>query len=75
MKPEVKSVTIYVREEQFEQFMQGNYKDIVWTLTSGDPSGSGFFSHRQVRVQISVDTYYSMVDAREGDDTQLKLPF
>jgi len=75
MKPEVKSVTIYVREEQFEQFMQGNYKDIVWTLTSGDPSGSVFFSHRQVRVQISVDTYYSMVDTREEDDAQLKLPF
>jgi len=75
MKPEVKSVTIYVREEQFEQFMQGNYKHIVWTLTSGDPSGSSFFSHRQVQVQVSVNTYYNMLDARKDYDTQLTTPF
>jgi hypothetical protein len=75
MKPEVKSVTIYVREEQFERFMKGEYDNVVWTLTSGDPSGSGYFSHKQVRVQISVDTYYNMLDARKGDDTQLNLPF
>ena len=75
MKPEVKAITIYVREEQFEQFMQGDYKDIVWTLASRDSSRSSFFWHKQVQVQVSINTYYNMLDARKDYDTNLTTPF
>jgi len=74
-QPEIKSVTVYVREEHFDQFMRGEYDGVVWTLTSGDPSGSGYFSHKQVQVQISADTYYNLLDCQDNDPDQLTLPF
>lgn len=85
MQPEIKSITIYVREEQFNAFMQGsNYKTLVWTLTPGDPHAGGFFSFKQVQVQVSADTYYQLLDAKldpsQGDvgmedARQLEFPF
>lgn len=75
MKPEIKSVTVYVRESHFELFLKGEYDKVVWTLTSGDPDGTGYFAHKQVKVQISADTYQNMVDAEAQDDRQMELPF
>ena len=87
MHPEIKSITIYVREEQLDKFMRGeNYSSLVWTLTPGDPHAGSFFSFKQVQVQISVDTYYKLLDVRTGktpgeddmsdrDLDQLEFPF
>jgi hypothetical protein len=55
--------------------MQGDYKDIVWTLASRDSSRSSFFWHKQVQVQVSINTYYNMLDARKDYDTNLTTPF
>ena len=75
MKPEIKSVTIWVRDTHFELFLQGQYDKVVWTLTPGDPSGSGYFSHKQVQVQISTNTYYQLLDIQNSDPNQQELPF
>lgn len=82
MQPEIKSITIYVRQEQLSSFMRGeNYSSLIWTLTPGDPHAGGFFSFSQVQMQVSLDTYYKLVDAQntgnesmESDD-QLQFPF
>ena len=73
MKPEIKSITIKVRESHFDRFMRGEYQDVVWTLGEADPQ-SGYFAHKQVEVQISADTYQQMIDQVE-DKAQTKLPF
>ena len=82
MQPEIKSITIYVRQEQLDSFMRGeNYNSLIWTLTPGDPHAGGFFSFKQVQVQVSLDTYYKLIDAQStGDesmetDNQLEFPF
>jgi hypothetical protein len=82
MQPEIKSITIYVRQEQLDSFMRGeNYNSLIWTLTPGDPYAGGFFSFKQVQMQVSLDTYYKLVDAQStGDesmetDNQLEFPF
>lgn len=75
MKPEIKSVTIYVRDTHFDLFLKGEYDKVVWTLHKGDPDRSGYFSHKQVIVQISADTYQNLVDAQMEDEAQQKLPF
>jgi len=82
MQPEIKSITIYVRREQLSNFMRGeNYSSLIWTLTPGDPHAGSFFSFSQVQMQVSLDTYYKLVDAQntgnesmESDD-QLQFPF
>ena len=76
MRPEIKSVTIKVRESHFDEFKKGNYRNVVWTLGEGDPDRSGYFAHKQVEVQISADTYQLMVDEKMEDEVrQTKLPF
>ena len=76
MRPEIRSITLYVRESHFELFLQGKYDKVVWTLTSGDPVSSfSYISYKQVQVQVSADTYQNMVDAVAQDDQQLNLPF
>jgi len=85
MQPEIKSITIYIRQEQLDEFVRGeNYNSLVWTLTPGD-----FFFFKQVQVQISLDTYYQLVDAQNSnqhtdvdmdaqsyfDPNQLEYPF
>ena len=75
MIPEIKSVTIYVRDTHFELFRKGENDKVVWTLHPGDPDRSGYFSHKQVIVQISPDTYQNMVDTQMEDEAQQKLPF
>jgi len=75
MKPEIKSVTIKVRDSHFDSFMKGDYEDVVWTLGEADPDRSGYFAHKQVEVQISVDTYQHLLDIKVEDEAQTKLPF
>ena len=75
MKPEIKSITIYVRDTHFDLFLQGKIDKVVWTLTKGDPDRSGYFAHKQVETQVSTDTYQQMVDAQREDVAQTKLPF
>ena len=75
MKPEIKSITIKVRESHFDAFMKGEYEDVIWTLGEADPDRSGYFAHRQVGVQISTDTYQHMLDVKKEDEAQTKLPF
>jgi hypothetical protein len=82
MQPEIKSITIYVRQEQLDSFMRGeNYNSLIWTLTPGDPHAGGFFSFKQVQMQVSLDTYYKLVDAQGTvdesmeTDNQLEFPF
>jgi hypothetical protein len=82
MQPEIKSITIYVRQEQLDSFMRGeNYNSLVWTITPGDPYAGGFFSFKQVQMQVSLDTYYKLVDAQGTvdenmeTDNQLEFPF
>ena len=83
MQPEIKSITIYVRQEQLSNFMRGeNYSSLIWTLTPGDPHAGDFFSFKQVQLQVSLDTYYKLVDAQNivGDQgmedmNQLQFPF
>ena len=75
MKPEIKSITIKVRENHFDAFMKGNYRNVVWTLGEADPDRSGYFAHRQVEVQISANTYQQMIDEKVEDEAQTKLPF
>ena len=75
MKPEIKSITIKVRDSHFDAFMKGDFEDVVWTLGEADPDRSGYFAHRQVEVQISTDTYQHMLDVKKEDEAQTKLPF
>jgi hypothetical protein len=82
MQPEIKSITIYVRQEQLGSFMRGeNYNSLIWTLTPGDPHTGGFFSFKQVQIQVSLDTYYKLVDVYSTEDEgmeieeQLEFPF
>ena len=75
MKPEIKSITIKVRDIHFDSFMRGEYQDLVWTLGESDPDRSGYFAHRQVEVQISTDTYQHLLDIEKEDEAQTKLPF
>ncbi len=62
MKAEIKSITIYVREDQLDEFLKGS-TDVVWTLCPGEGRVS-FFAPKQVQIQVSLDTYYSLRDAQ-----------
>jgi hypothetical protein len=75
MKPEIKSITIKVRDSHFDAFMKGEYRDVVWTLGEADPDRSGYFAYKQVEVQISADTYQHLLDIKVEDEAQTKLPF
>lgn len=63
MELQVKSITIYVRESQFEQLLnvscseERDYHNIVWTLVPGDPSNRNYLQVPQVQLQVSLDTY------------------
>jgi hypothetical protein len=74
-KPEIKSITNYVRDSHFDSFMKGEYQDVVWTLREADPNTIVYFAFKQVEVQISVDTYQHLLDIKVEDVAQTKLPF
>ena len=74
MKPEIKSVTIYVREEDFMSLLRGDYSKVNYTLTPGEPFNT-FASYEQVQVSVSVDTFYRLEDFKVEDEAQTKLPF
>lgn len=71
MEIQIKSVAVYIREDQFEQFIKGQeLASLAWTLTPGDPCASRFNPIPQVQAQVSLDTYYALLDAKPKQDKQ-----
>lgn len=71
MKAEVRSITIYVREDQLDKFLKGS-TDVVWALCPTELRVS-FFAPRYVQMQVSLDTYYRLRDA-QGDKCSANSP-
>ena len=73
MKPEIKSITIYIDSRGFESFIkEGHYKLSEWEHFRR--------SDYDIQVSISLDTYCNLLDVREReelmkDNDNLDLPF
>ena len=74
LQPQVKSITVYIREEEFDAFLGGEY-DVHWTLTPGE-SYNRWSSYNQVQVQISKDDYQLLKDMKKVVAEKTKdIPF
>jgi hypothetical protein len=65
MDIQIKSITIYIRADQFDRFLrcqcESDYVDIKWSLTSGEPqTGGRHFKIPQVQVQLTLSSYHAL---------------
>lgn len=65
MDIQIKSITIYIRADQFDRFLrcqcESDYADLKWSLTSGEPqTGGRHFKIPQVQVQITLSSYHAL---------------
>ena len=74
IKPDVKSITIYVRANEFERFVKGD-RDVSWTLFPGE-SHPIYGCYNQVQISVSAETYQQLSDYEaEKEGVQLEMPF